>query len=438
MNIKLTFQLGVLSSISIVLTLLFQWVIFTKFGPSVETDALFAGMTVPQLILSVISSSLTSVLVPLFAGKSAEQSHHDAWVFFVLVGGSFSLFALLLHLTAPWWVPLLVPGFSRVGQLLTIQLTCIQLIGMVFTALSGVQSAVYNARQQFLHAELFSTLSIVVSFLLLIWALPRFGIVAAAWSTALRYTIQAAVMMPVMGKFVMPNFKAPALQDAWRRLKNLLIVTTFYKTEPLIDRYLLSMSEAGSLSIFYLGQQIYGTINTVLAKAVVAPLITHLSVLHKSGDKSGYRILYRKILLRTILTAFLIMALFSLIGKFLIGILVEWGAFRTNNVSLLWLVMLGLSGFFVGGLGGQITTSAYYARGDTRTPTILGIACFMLFIPLKIIAFYFWGVLGIAIVTSVYYVTSFLFQIVYLRKAPGPCSLNLSSSTNKASQGMRI
>jgi peptidoglycan biosynthesis protein MviN/MurJ (putative lipid II flippase) len=131
---------------------------------------------------------------------------------------------------------------------------------------------------------------------------------------------------------------------------------------------------------------------------------------------SGYRTLYGRILARILIIAAFLMIFFVLAGKFILGTLVGTGAFRSNNVSLLWLVMISLSGYFIGGLGGQITTSAYYARGDTRTPTILGIIFFIVFIPIKITSFYLWGVMGIAIATSIYYLTSLSAQIFYLQR----------------------
>ena len=56
-----------LAGANILLTLLFQWYVITQLGVGIETDALFAGMALPTLILSVVSTSLTHVLVPLLA-----------------------------------------------------------------------------------------------------------------------------------------------------------------------------------------------------------------------------------------------------------------------------------------------------------------------------------------------------------------------------------
>src|SRR5437762_8894474 len=108
--------LGTLAASNIGVAFIFQWYVIVALGPGVATDALFAGMTVPQLLLTVVSSSLTQVLVPLLGGEPADRLRHHAWGFFVHVAAAFSVMAALLYLAAPYWIPLIVPGFSPVEQ----------------------------------------------------------------------------------------------------------------------------------------------------------------------------------------------------------------------------------------------------------------------------------------------------------------------------------
>jgi len=413
---KINVQLALLATGNIALSFIFQWYIFARLGAGIKTDALFAGMTVPQLVLTVVSGSLMHVLVPLLAGEDEARFPHDSWSFFLLVGGSFAVFSLVLYLSAPEWVPLTVPGFSEPAQQLTVELTRIQLIGMVFTAVSGVQWAVCHARQQFIWAEISPLIGGGTAFLLLIWALPKFGVAAAAWISTLRYLLQVLVMMPAMGSFVRPDFNAPTMRQAWRRIKPLLIGTVYYKTDPLVDRFLLSMSGAGTLSLFYLGQQIYGAGNAVLNKAVSAPLVPTMSMLHKAGDRAGFQKAYRKRLVLIAVSTGVGLLVFAMVGQSVLELLVGWGAFRAEDVHALWLIMLGLAGVVIGGSAGQITSSAFYASGNTRTPTSISMTSYTVFIPVKFASFYLCGVMGLAIATTVYYMTNLILQIVFLRR----------------------
>ena len=415
---KQVLQLGMLSAVNIGISFLFQWYVLTQLGPGIETDALFAGMTLPQLVLVVISGSLMHVLVPLFSGESEEVLRHDAWGFFFLIGCLFSLIASILYLLAPWWVPLTVPGFGKAAQSLTIEMTRIQLVGMVFAAVNGVQWAAYHARQRFIWAEFTPIIASVSSILLLIWALPRFGVIAAAWISTIRLAIQTCLLLPGMGKLVRPNLKSPSIKQAWQRIKPLLLGTTYYKTDPLIDRFLLSTAGSGSLSLYYLAQQIYGAVNQVLNKAIAAPMVPLLSTLYKTGNMKGFReVYYRRLMQMTILS---LLGLFVIIffGQSLLHLLIGHGNVSASNTKELWRIMIWLCGMFFGGAMGQITSSTFYACGDTRTPTRMSVCTYTIYIPTKIAIYYLCGIPGLAIVTSIYLIVNLTLQI-YLLKNKG-------------------
>lgn len=413
---KQTIQLGTLSAANIGIAFLFQWYVLTQLGPGMETDALFAGMTLPQLVLAVISGSLMHVLVPLLAGEDEDRLRHDAWGFFVLVGGLFGLLATILYVTAPWWVPLTVPGFDEAGKALTVELTRIQLIGMVFAAINGVQWAAYHARQQFVWAEFTPILVSVFALLLLIWALPRYGVVAAAWISTLRMGLQTLLLAPGMGKPVWPDLRSPAISAAWQRIKPLLLGTAYYKTDPLVDRFLLSTAGSGSLSLYYLAQQIYGAVSQVLNKAIAAPLVPLLSMLHKAGDIDGFRRTYQRKLLQVGAISLAGLLFLGLFGQAMLDLLVGHGNVSTANVKELWWIMIWLGGMFVGGTVGQISSTTFYACGDTITPTRMSMLTYTAYVPCKVVAFYFWGVMGLAIATSIYYIINSLLQVYLLER----------------------
>lgn len=411
-----TLTLIVASSFNIVLAFLSQLYIFAVLGPGLETDALFAGLTMPQLVLIVVGDSLMHVLVPLLVGETEERFRHDSWGFFLLVGVFFAALTTVLYMTAPIWVGWIVPGFTAASQSLTVELTRIQLLGMTFSALTGVQWAVYHARQQFVWAEMVPFFCSLLAFCLLLWVLPRHGVVGAAWIGVLRSILQVVIMMPIMGAYVSPNIYGGGMKEFWRRVKPLLIGNLYFKTETLIDRFLLSMSGAGSLSIFYLGQQFYGASHNVINKSLVAPLVPKLSMFYKCNDSSSLKRIYRHGLIQISAVSVIIIILFLIAGKELLNILVGWGAFQDKNIVLLWFVMICLSGFFVGGVVGQITSSTFYSIGDTRTPTITSIISYTFFVPVKVVCFMAWGILGLACATSVHYLVNVLLQLHLLRK----------------------
>ena len=369
-----------------------------------ETDALFAGMTIPQLVTAVISGSLMQVLVPILSGKNASRLRLDAWSLLFLVGGLFGVVCILLCLTAQLWIPLTVPGFDEAGKMLTVDLARIQLIGMVFTAINGVQWAAYHARQEFLWAEFTPILASAFALLLLIWALPLFGVIAAAWISALRMGLQTLLLAPGMGKPVWPNWRSPAISVAWRRIKPLLLGTTYYMTDPVVDRFLLSTTSSGSLSLYYLAQQIYGAASEVISKAIATPLIPVLSKLHDVNDRDGFRHAYHQKLWQVAAFSLIGLLILGLFGQDLLSPLVRYGRLSNRNLELLWLMMLLMVGRFAIGNIGMIMTSMLYSLGDTKSPTEVGVVAYTLGIVIRIVMFYFAGVLGLAMGITIHYI----------------------------------
>ncbi len=413
---KLSIKLGLLSATNIVLAFSIQWYILMSIGVGEKTDAFFAGMTIPQLILAVISSSLTHVLVPLLSGENDEQVRHDTWAFLILITGLFSGLAMILSFTAEWWVPLTVPGFNSEIQSLTVTLTRIQLFGMVFSAINGVQWASYHARHRFLWVEFVPILTSLFGLGLLTWALPRYGIVAAAWIASTRLGLQTLLLIPSLGRPVKPDFKQPKVKQAWRRIKPLLLGTTYYKTDQLINRFLLSAASGGSLSLYYLAHQIYEAVGYVFDKAIVGPLTPILSTQHKQGDIPALRKLYYRKIITTILLGLTGFTFLLIFGQQLLALLLGYGQINRANLLDLWWIMVWLSGLSIGGMGAMVVNKAFYSLGDTATPTKIASVTYTLQIPLKIMAYHHFGVAGLALTTTLYHLLKFCLLMIFFTK----------------------
>ncbi len=381
-----------------------------------QTDAFFASMTLPQLLLAVISSSLTHVLVPLFAGERGEQLRHDIWAFFILVGSLFFLIAILLSVTAQWWIPATLPGFNDATKKLTIELTRIQLVVMVFSAASSVQWASYYARQRFVFAEFTSILAGLAALALLAWALPRYGILSAAWLAVTRYALQAFSLLPGMGRIIKPDLSRPALKTGWNRMKPILLGSAYYKTDPFVDRYLLSFSAGGNLSLYYFAQQLLGTANQILNKAICAPAVPVLSSFYKNRRPVEFQQLYYRKMAQLFIIGLFGLLLLLAVGVDMLDLLVGRGSVTRENVSQLHWILIYLSGVFLGGSVGQLISSSFYAIGDTRTIVKLSAVTYTIYIPTKVVAYYTYGISGLAIVTSMLYIADCLIMIYIAHK----------------------
>ena len=397
--------------------MLVPWYVVTRTGVGIETDAFFASGALSQLIFLVASFSLTQVIVPLLATEDEKTFQRDAWGIFLAVLAVFALMSAVLFVTAPYWVSLIVPGFSAPARELTVTLSRIQLLGMIGNALVVVLWSVYYARQRFLWAEVSSVIANFIGLVILIWTLPQYGIVAAAWVTVLNLGLKVVLLTPILGAWQRPQWNSYALKEAWRRIKPFILGQTYAKSEPLVDRFLTSLTTAGSLSLLYFGQQIYSAINLVMIKAISTPTIPKLAIAAKVSDWRSFRHLYRERLLWTITVGIIGCAVLFFVGEPALRLLIGHGGITNQNVQMLWWIMLALIGVLLGGTSGQVISTAFYAIGDTRTPTMLFIGTYTVYIPLKILIFLRYGVIGLAVATSVHLAVNFFVQMFVLERA---------------------
>lgn len=397
-------MLAALAALNVALGLFYSWYVVARLGTGARTDALFAGSVVPTLVLAVVSGSLTQVLVPRLAtAPSAAVFGRDAWTCFVGVGAGFGALAALLIAGAPIWVPWTVPGFTASARALTVQLAQIQLLGMVFTALAAVQWSVQYARRRFAWTETSGALAAVLSLVYLYVALPRQGVMAAAWFPVLRSLLQTLFLLPGMGRFRRPDWRSETVRSAGRQLRPLLLGSAYYKLDPLVDRLLSSLAPPGGLSLLFLAQTIWGAGTHVAVKALVNPITPTLAVQAAAHDGAAFGRLYRRRFLLVAGVTTTIYLVLILAGRPALGLLIGAGGFTDGNVDALWRILVLAGGIWLVGPLGSVMTACFYATGDTVTPTLLGAAAFTLGVPLKLLLFHTHGLSGLAVGISLYY-----------------------------------
>jgi putative peptidoglycan lipid II flippase len=414
---KLSISLAALTVLRLALSTLAQLYVLTQLGMGIQTDALVAGSLVPQLAITLVAASLQQVLVPLFTAENPESLRKDAWTAFVLllvISGAVSIAMIAL---AGVWVPLLSPGFDEADKTLLIELTRIQLAGMIFSVPFAVLWSLRCARGKLFTTELVMSISVVITSALVFWGVPRFGVQAAALATTLRPMLDVLMLAGSLGLWRGWARGSHLLRTAWKRVRYLFLGSAYYGTEPFVNQVLTSYAPAGSLSVLFTGQQIYSILSQIISKSVAAPMLPMLAANAIQQDWPTFQAIYRKRLKAVTAMAFLVVAGVVVLGRPVLGLLVGRGNFTQDNVQTLWLVMIALSGVCIGGFMGQVTLTGLHAMGDTRTPTQLGILTYTLYLPVKFASFMLAGVLGLALAASAFFIVNMIGQWYFLNRA---------------------
>jgi putative peptidoglycan lipid II flippase len=400
--LKLTASIATLAGLNIVATFGYQWLPIVKLGVGAATDALFFSAIVPQIVLSVVSSGLTSVLTPLLSTADADAFRRKAWTF--AHGVAFGALAIngLLFLLAPVWVRWLVPGFDPSTQALTIELVRIQLIAAVFTALLTVNWSAQFARNRFLWVEASAVIAGAVGLVVLWIAIPIMGVHGVAWALALRAALQVFLLLPGLGAYTPPDWRGSAGRLAWQRLLPIVGGSIYYKTDPLVERFLASFAPAGHLSLFHLASQFYAAGNQVVTKALINPVVPELARSASSSRWQHFSHLSQRRMITVLTVTGAAYAALIIVGRPLAQLLLDDEQGTSPEVDLLYALLVALIGVWLGGAAGQVSTSSFFAYGNTVTPTRVGVVGFTLGIPLKALLFWQWGVVGLAVGTSLY------------------------------------
>ena len=191
---------------------------------------------------------------------------------------------------------------------------------------------------------------------------------------------------------------------------------SYYKTDPLVDRFLSSLTPSGGLTLLNLAQQAWGAVAQILNRAVTGPLVPTLAGYAKEENWSKFRQAYRTPLMWVTVVTVVSVVILLETGPAPLGLVVGHGGVTTANVRLLWWLMVALGGVLVGGAAGQIVSSAFYSMGNTGTPTRVGMLGFTVGIALKAGGFLELGIVGIAVGASAYYLLNVGILFVLLER----------------------
>lgn len=285
---KLAAAIAGLAALNILLGFASNWYTLTAIGPGPETDALYAGMVVPNFLLAIFIGSFGSVMVPLLATEKTETINKEAWSFFQGIALLYCGLAALLWVSASWWGPLTAPGFDAAAKTSFISLIRTHLFSMVGNALTLVLVGVYHSRQKFLVLEVSAIISTTTGLGFLLWGLPRFGVIAAIWATAIKLFLQVLILIPGLGSYKTPDWGSRTFKEAFRRMRPLALGNAYSKTDQLVDTYLASLTPAGGLSLLHLARQIYSSGQLILDKAITNPAAPLLAQAASRGEWRSY------------------------------------------------------------------------------------------------------------------------------------------------------
>jgi len=412
------FGIGAAVGLQLLATLFTQLLVIRVVGLGPDTDAYIAAQTVPAVIVAIITTALQSVWLPRLAVITDNlvtwrQDQSIAQGQAGLLGGGLLFF---VGVSLPFWLPLIFPGFDGLQKESAKFYCLVLLVAAAFNTQSAILTVALRASNRFMVAEVIALLGTVLSLSAMYFALPLWGLTAAVWIGLARSVLVYIAQMSLANWPPISFKKGWACKETWIMMRPLLFGASVYKTSPLVDRYWASQAPAGAITTLSLAQTGMGALATILERAICMPITPSLARHVAQGDYVGLRRAYRSGIFRITFAVVFFTILLVALKPIIVVVTGAVLNIQSEAALIMWLMCLLLMGYLHVTASGTVVVAAFYAMGNTKTPVKIGIIGFVANVGIKSFGYLNFGILGLVLATSIYYIGNMIVMCIFLEK----------------------
>ncbi len=359
-----------------------QTIFNAMFGAGPEANAYYAAARLPDTLFNLIAGgALTHAFIPVFLSHENDHGKREAWrlaslVFNVMLV-ALTLFIFVGEFLTPTVVSsLIVPGYSHSEQVLTTSLTRIILIQPLILGLGTIITAVLNGKRQFLLPALSIAVYNIglIGGLFVALAVPSVGIYGPTYGILAAAVLQVAVQVPALLKqgfrysFVW-DIRDSGLRDVMKLLGPNALAVAIGSVGFIVDTAFVSyLPDSASLTAIHNAQLLYALPEALMAQAIGLALLPHLATQATAKRFVRMRQTTLKVMGAAIVLAIPSAFLLGLLGKPIIRLLFQHGAFTAHASTLTNLAVIGYAIGLPGIIAGELIAGGFFALKDTRTP----------------------------------------------------------------------
>jgi putative peptidoglycan lipid II flippase len=405
---------GAWTALSRVLGFVRDIAIAARLGAGPEADAFFVALKLPNFFRRLFGEgAFAAAFVPLFAGalagEGAAAARRVAEGALSVMVAALALLTLAAILFMPEAMTLLAPGFIdepfRFG--LAVELTRITFPYLLLICVVALLSGVLNGLDRFAAA---AAAPVLFNLCLIagLFAAPALGIGGAqglAWGVAAAGVAQLLLVAAAVSRAGLPlALPVPRLTPEVRTLLSRMVPGAIgagvTQINLMIDVIIASLLPQGAIAFLYYADRVAQLPLGVIGTAVGTALLPALSRQVRMGEgaragETQNRAVELALLLTLPAAAGLIAAALPIVS-----VLFERGAFAAEasvaTARALAAYGFGLPAFVLV----KVFAPGFFARGDTKTPVKVAVACVALNLVLNLALIRPLGHVGIALATS--------------------------------------
>jgi putative peptidoglycan lipid II flippase len=388
------------------------------YGRSDAMDAFLAAFLIPNLLINLISESMNQALVPTLIRVREREGHERAqqllsssmlWVCVLLTAAT-----ILMAVGARGIFPLIGSHFGAEKLELSIRLFYALLPVVLITGIATNCTAVLNTFDRFAVpalAPVATPLAIIVA--ALVWG-GRYGIWAMAYATLVGALIQAGVVAWSLERCgyrfrLWWHGATAATREVAGQYGPVLLSGVVASGGLLVDQAMAAMLPAGSVSALAYANRFVSVVVTLLAGAVSSAVVPHFSRMIAHEDWTGCRHTLRTWVRLTALVSTPIALLLIGGSHWLIRTAFQHGVFGPRDTELVTPVLM----MYAIQIPFYVSSRVFYrflvALRRTDLIFYCGALNLGLDVVLNLVLMRWMGVAGIALATSLWMVSTFVF-----------------------------
>lgn len=404
-----TVIITLLSSLGVFAGVLFQIIVVARIGLSSSSDAFFVAYTIPLLFYAVMTS-VQQVLVTafsrhisLFCSNKVRDFVNSLLTLGLIV---FCMLTILFVFLAPMLSIALAPGLEEDIRTEVVLLFRIMVLGLPFSGLALIGSALLAAREQFLAYSSQNAVRYTIAFVTAI-LLPTSGATGIAIGLVVGAAAQWVIIslccyVQISHKYgVLLEIRTPEITETLRTVLAASQAMLVRQMVPFSNRILASFLVPGSITLIEIAGRLQGPATSVFFDSIVSAHLPKLSAAISRVQQNEILNCFRSVWRYISFTSVTVTALLLTINQPLLRMLYTWGEFTANDVQLLvplsFAYNLGL--LFRGYI--SLIMSFLYAANLRRNLITLNVFMTVIDIGLKLALLYWFGAIGIAIAFTI-------------------------------------
>ncbi len=353
------------------------------FGAARTADVFYISFMIPNLFRRLVAEgALTISFIPVYTGTLIKDGEDEAMKLAQKVMTVQAIFMLTIITVGIILSPVFMKFFfgrSDSPEILSLSIKLTQLMFpyLFFVGFVAFAMGYLNSHRHFFSpaiAPVFLNVGIITGIVYIsrFFKEPVYGV---AFGVLIGGILQLVIQIPYMVKegFVFRisvDFKHPGIKKIFKMLTPALFGIAIYQINILVSNMLATMIPEGSVSYIYYTNRLTELVLGVFIVSIGNVILPEMSRLNALDDNLKFKKLFSDSVSAALFLAVPAAAALISAGIPVISVIFMHGKFSYNDVLLTYYSLVSASAgiIFVAAL--RITTPAFYAMKDTKTPVI--------------------------------------------------------------------